>query len=86
MSGIEYRAEVIVQGRKSATAAKRPHYTHLTPATTFAPQVSFDVGRTKAKMKKIGMDVVEVRYLSRMTTEWKLDRSVDAKGKEVKNG
>ena len=83
---IEYRAEVIVQGRKSATAAKRPYYTHSTPATTFAPQVGFDVCRVKAQMKNAGMDVVEVRYFSRVTTDWKLDRRVDAKGKEVKNG
>ena len=86
MSVMEYRAEVIVQGRKSATAAKRPHYTHLTPATTFSPQVGFDVGRVKAQMKKAGMDVVEVRYFSRVTTDWKLDRLVDAKGREVNNG
>ena len=86
MSMMEYRAEVIVKGRKSATAAKRPHYTHLTPATRFAPQVGFDVGRVKAQMRKSGMDVVEVRYLSRVTTDWKIDRLVDAKGKEVKNG
>ena len=86
MSMMEYRAEVVVQGRKSATAAKRPHYTHLTPATTFAPQVGFDVCRVKAQMKKAGMDVVEVRYFSRVTTDWKLDRRVDAKGKEMKNG
>ena len=83
---MEYRAEVVVQGRKSATAAKRPHYSHITPATTFAPQVGFDVGLVKAKMMKAGMDVVEVRYVSRMTTDWKLDKRVDAKGKEVKNG
>ena len=81
---IEYRAEVIVQGRKSATAAKRPLYTHLTPATTFAPQVGFDVCRVKAQMRKAGMDVVEVRYLSRVTTDWKLDRLEDAQGKELK--
>ena len=86
MSMMEYRAEVVVQGRKSATAAKRPHYTHLTPATTFAPQVGFDVCRVKAQMKKAGMDVVEVRYFSRVTTDWKLDRLVDAKGREVNNG
>ena len=86
MSVMEYRAEVVVQGRKSATAAKRPHYIHITPATTFAPQVGFDVGRVKAQMLKAGMDVVEVRYVSRMTTDWKLDRRVDAKGKEMKNG
>lgn len=86
MSVMEYRAEVIVQGRKSATTAKRPHYTHLTPATTFAPQVGFDVGRVKAQMKRAGMDVVEVRYVSRMTTDWKLDKREDAKHKEVKNG
>ena len=86
MSMMEYCAEVVVQGRKSATAAKRPHYTHLTPTTTFAPQVGFDVGRVKAQMRKAGMDVVEVRYVSRMTTDWKIDRRVDAKGKEVKNG
>ena len=86
MSMLEYRAEVIVQGKKSATSAKRPHYSHITPATTFAPQVGFDVGRVKAQMRKAGMDVVEVRYVSRMTTDWKIDRRVDAKGKEVKNG
>ena len=86
MSVMEYRAEVVVQGRKSATAKKRPHYSHITPATTFAQQVCFDVGRVKAQMKKAGMDVVEVRYFSRMTTDWKLDRRVDAKGKEMKNG
>ena len=86
MSMMEYRAEVVVQGRKSATAAKRRHYTHLTPATTFAPQARFDVGRVKAEMRKAGMDVVEVRYLSRVTTDWKLDRREDAQGKEVKNG
>lgn len=86
MSIMEYRAEVIIQGRKSVTAANRPHYTHLTPATRFAPQVGFDVGRVKALMRKAGMDVVEVRYLSRVTTDWKLDRSEDAQGKEVKNG
>ena len=86
MSMMEYRAEVIVQGKKSATAAKHPHYRHITPATTFSPQVGFDVGRVKAQMRKAGMDVVEVRYLSRVTTDWKLDRRVDAKGKEVKNG
>ena len=84
MSVIEYRAEVVVQGRKSATAARRPHYSHLTPATTFAPQVGFDVGRVKAQMMKAGMDVVEVRYFSRVTTDWKLDRSVDAQDKELK--
>ena len=86
MSVMEYRAEVVVQGKKSATAAKRPHYTHLTPATTFAPQVGFDVGRVKAQMRKAGMDVVDGRYVSRMTTDWKLDRREDAQGKEVKNG
>ena len=86
MSMMEYRAEVVVQGRKSATAAKRPHYSHITPATTFAPQVGFDVGRVKAQVMKAGMDIVEVRYVSRMTTDWKLDKRVDAKGKEVKNG
>ena len=86
MSMMEYRAEVIVQGRKSATAAKRPHYSHITPATTFSQQVGFDVGLVKAQMRKAGMDVVEVRYVSRMTTDWELDRRVDAKGKEVKNG
>lgn len=86
MSMMEYRAEVIIQGRKSVTSAKRPHYSNITPATTFAPQVCFDVGRVKAQMRRAGMDVVEVRYLSRMTTDWKLDRREDAQGKEVKNG
>ena len=86
MSMMEYRAEVVVQGRKSVTSAKRPNYTNLTPATTFAPQVGFDVCRVKSQMRKAGMDVVEVRYLSRVTTDWKLDRRVDAQGKEVKNG
>ena len=85
MSMMEYRAEVIVQGRKSATAAKRPHYSHITPATTFAPQVGLDVGRVKEQMKRDGMDVVEVRYVSRMTTDWKLDRREDAQGKELKH-
>lgn len=86
MSMMEYSAEVVVQGRKSATSAKRPHYSHFTPTTTFAPQVGFDVGRVKAQMRRAGMDVVEVRYMSRVTTEWKLDRREDAQGKEVKNG
>lgn len=86
MSGVEYRAEVIVQGRKSVTSAKRPYYSHLTPATRFAPQVGLDVGRVKAQMKRAGMEVVEVRYVSRTTTDWKLDRREDAQGKEVKNG
>ena len=86
MSMMEYRAAVVVQGRKSSTAAKRPHYIHITPATTFRRQVCFDVGRVKAQMRKAGMDVVEVRYLSRVTTDWKLDRREDAQGKEVKNG
>ena len=84
MSMMEYRAEVVVQGRKSATAAKRPHYSHITPATRFAPQVGIDVFRVKAKMRKAGMDIVEVRYLSRVTTDWKLDRREDAQGKELK--
>ena len=86
MSMMEYRAEVVVQGRKSVTSAKRPHYTNLTPATRFAPQVGLDVCRVKEQMKRAGMDVVEVRYVSRMTTDWKLDRLEDAQGKEVKNG
>lgn len=80
----EYRAEVIVQGRKSATSAKRPHYSHITPATTFAPQVGLDVGRVKAQMSRAGMDVIEVRYLSRMTLPWQLIKS--EKSKEVENG
>ena len=84
MSMMEYRARVIGKGRKSAAAAKRPHYSHITPATTFAQQVGFDVGRVKAQMKKASMDVVEVRYFSRVTTDWKLDRRVDAQGKELK--
>ena len=84
MSVMEYRAEVVVKGRKSATEAKRPHYSHITPATTFAPQVGFDVGRVKAQVMKAGMDVVEVRYVSRMTTDWKLDSREDAQGKELK--
>ena len=84
MSMMEYRAEVVVQGRKSATAARRPHYSHITPTTTFRPQVGFDVGRVKAQMRRAGMDVVEVRYLSRVTTDWKLDRREDEQGKELK--
>ena len=86
MSMMEYRAEVVVKGRKSATAKKRPHYSLITPATTVAPQVGFDVGRVQAQMRKAGMDVVEVRYFSRVTTDWKLDRREDVQGKEVKNG
>lgn len=81
----EYRAEVIVRSaKKSATSAKRPLHSHLTPVNTFEPQVRFDVGRTKAQMKKVGMEVVEVRYLRRMTLPWQLISS--EKSKEVENG
>ena len=81
----EYRADVIVRSaKKSATSAKRPLHSHLTPINTFEPQVRFDVGRTKAQMKKIGMEVVEVRYLSRIALPWQLIKS--EKSKEVENG
>ena len=81
----EYRAEVIVRSaKKSATSAKRPLHVHLTPVSTYEPQVRFDVGRTKEQMKKIGMEVVAVRYLSRVTTPWKLIKI--EKSNEVENG
>lgn len=81
----EYRAEVIVRSaNKSATSAKRPLHSHLTPVNTFEPQVHFDVGRTKAQMRKVGMEVVEVRYLSRIALPWQLIKS--EKSEEVENG
>lgn len=76
-----YRAEILVRSKKSATSAKRPIYSHLTPSASFESQVRLDVGRVKAQMNKIGVEVVEVRYFA---LTWQLIRS--EKAKEVENG